>query len=165
MNGLYLAEMEKDAFYTLVKNFADKAGLYTDVDAALFRKAAELMQSRTKVLTDIATWNYFFSGDFTFDAKAVKKNLSAEGIWDALKELAAALNTLEDFQAAGIENVLRATEEKLTMKQFALNQPLRVALTGIAVGADMYATVEILGKEETQKRIARAIAELGENKA
>jgi hypothetical protein len=29
----------------------------------------------------------------------------------------------------------------------------------------MYATVEILGKEETAKRMARAIAELGENKA
>ena len=165
MNGLYLAEMEKDTFVTLVKNFADKAGLYTGVDGNLFRKAAELMQSRTKVLTDISTWGYFFSGDFEFDAKAVKKNLSQEGIWTALKELAAALADLSDFTAPAIENTLRATEEKLAMKQFALNQPLRVALTGIAVGADMYATVEILGKEETAKRMARAIAELGENKA
>ena len=165
MNGLYLAEMEKDTFVTLVKNFADKAGLYTNVDGALFRKAAELMQSRTKVLTDISSWGYFFSGDFEFDAKAVKKNLSQEGIWTALKELASALADLADFTAPAIENTLRATEEKLAMKQFALNQPLRVALTGIAVGADMYATVEILGKEETSKRMARAIAELGENKA
>ena len=123
------------------------------------------MQSRTKVLTDISTWGYFFSGDFEFDAKAVKKNLSQEGIWTALKELAATLADLSDFTAPAIENTLRATEEKLAMKQFALNQPLRVALTGIAVGADMYATVEILGKEETAKRMARAIAELGENKA
>ena len=161
MNGLYLAELAADDFVTLVRNFAEKQGLFPGVDETVFRKAALLMQSRTKTLTDIAAWGYFFRNDFEFDAKAVKKNLSRPELFPALAELKSVLASLTEFDAAHIETALRDVEAKLELKQFALNQPLRVALTGIAVGADMYETVVILGKEETLTRMDRAIAELG----
>ena len=158
MNGLYLADLPDADFAALVKSFADRRGWFAGVDPDLFRRTAALMHSRTKILTDVESWGYFFSADFTPDPKAVRKNLSAPGIWEALSELRARMEKMEDgaFTAGAAEALLRALEEERGMKQFALNQPLRVVVTGTAVGAGIYETVELLGRNETCSRILRA---------
>ena len=158
MNGLYLADLPEDDFAALVKNFAGHRGWFPNADDVLFRRVAALMHSRTKVLTDVETWSYFFSSDFTPDPKAARKNLSAPGIWDALSELCSRLEKMEagSFAAGTVETLLRTLEQERGMKQFALNQPLRVVLTGIAVGAGIYETAELLGQAETCSRIRRA---------
>ncbi len=160
MNGLYLAEMEKNTFADLVWDFAGREGLYAGVDRELFGKAAELMQSRTKVLTDIRAWYYFFTDEIVYDEKAVRKNLKAE-LLPGLASLADALEALEDFSAGNIEVCLRNTESAAGLRDFALNQPMRVAVTGSGVGADMYETAAILGKAETVKRIRKTLAHMG----
>ena len=158
MNGLYLADLPEDTFADLVKDFAGRRGWFPNADAALFRRVAALMHSRTKVLTDVEAWGYFFSPDFTPDPKAVRKNLSSPDIWSALSELRDRLGKMEEgsFNAPAVESLLRAFEQERGMKQFALNQPLRVVVTGTAVGAGIYETVELLGRDETCARILRA---------
>ena len=45
-----------------------------------------------------------------------------------------------------------------------LNQPVRVAVTGTTVGAGIYETMELLGKDRVQRRLAHAlgiIAQMG----
>ena len=158
MNGLYLADLPEPDFALLAKKFSDRRGWFRNVDDALFRRTAALMHSRTKVLSDVEFWGYFFSADFTPDPKAVRKNLSAPGIWDALSELRTRMEKREvsDFTAGSVETLLRVLEEERGLKQFALNQPLRVVVTGTAVGAGIYETVELLGRDETCSRILRA---------
>ena len=158
MNGLYLADLAEPDFADLVKGFAARRGWFQNTDDALFRRTAALMHSRTKVLTDVESWGYFFSPDFTPDPKAVRKNLSSPGIWDALSELRVRMEKTSDasFTAAAVESLLRTLEQERGLKQFALNQPLRVVITGTAVGAGIYETAEILGRSETCARILRA---------
>ena len=60
------------------------------------------------------------------------------------------------FTAGAVEVLLRAVEQERGLKQFALNQPLRVVITGTAVGAGIYETAELLGRAETCARILHA---------
>ena len=76
----------------------------------------------------------------------------------ALKALSERLAALPDFAAATVETAIRETESAFGIAQGKLNQPLRVALTGITVGAGVYETAEILGAASCVRRIGRALA-------
>ena len=80
------------------------------------------------------------------------KQFKDDSVKAALKELEGALAGC-DFTAAAIEAAIHATTEKLGMGQGKLNQPLRAAVTGVGVGAGIYETLELLGKDLSMKRL------------
>jgi glutamyl/glutaminyl-tRNA synthetase len=51
---------------------------------------------------------------------------------------------------------LNAQAEKAGLGHGKLNQPLRAAITGTGIGAGIYETAEILGREKTLARMATA---------
>ena len=53
---------------------------------------------------------------------------------------------------------LRELETADGLAQFALNQPVRVAVCGVTVGASIYETVECIGVKECARRIRGALA-------
>ena len=126
-------------------------------DRNLFRQVAALMQSRTKTYMDAQAWQYFFTEDFAIDSKAQGKFLKDDTVKTALKDLAGKFAGMTDFTAAEIEKTIRAVEESYGIAQGKLNQPLRIAVTGIPVGAGVYETAEILGKAACADRIGRTL--------
>ena len=157
MNGLYIAEMPQAEFEQAVWDFAARWEWRTNADRATFHKVAELMQSRTKTYMDAQTWSYFFSEEFEFDPKGFNKFMK-EDARAALTELAAILENMTGTAATDFEEAIRKAETAHTIAQGKLNQPLRICLTGITVGAGVYETAEILGKESCIRRIRRALA-------
>ena len=121
-----------------------------------FRATCALMQSRTHVFTDAKGWGYFFSEDFEYNEKAVKKCICKEGHEEAFRSV---LHRLEagDFTEESIEQAIRATEKDAGIKEGKLNQPMRVALTGSPMGAGIYETAAHLGRDRVTSRLRAVI--------
>jgi glutamyl-tRNA synthetase len=156
LNGLYMNDLPEDVF--LEKCRAALAG-QTWADAKgpdYFRKAALLMRSRTKLFTHCAAWRHFFSEEHETDVKASQKFLKAPPMPDALKKLAAKLAAHQIFDEKSIEDAIRATEAECGVQAGKMNQPLRLAVTGSSVGAGIYETMALLGKDTVVKRLEKA---------
>ena len=158
MNGMYLSEMPAEEFIRRSREFASRYPWYGGADGELFACVARLMQSRTKVFTDIDSWSYFFVRDYPCDAKASRKFLSDASFRSALERLAEELPRTDGGEGA-IESAIRRVESEFGIREGKLNQPLRVAVTGSTVGAGVYETVSLLGVSESSFRIHRALDE------
>ena len=70
-----------------------------------------------------------------------------------LEALAAGLEALDDCTVAATEAALRRTAENEQVAAGKLIHPMRLALTGVTVGAPLFDVVELLGKPATLRRL------------
>jgi len=70
--------------------------------------------------------------------------------------LAERLSTLTDFNAKTAEEVFRHLVAELGIEAGVLVHPVRVALTGRAVGPGLFDTMAVLGQEKTIRRLKEA---------
>ena len=106
--------------------------------------------------------SYFFTEDFEYDPKGFAKFMKEESARKALALLAEKLHSLGEAPSGEtIEKAIRESEEVFGIAQGKLNQPLRIALTGITVGAGVYETAEILQSASCVRRIRKALEAYG----
>ncbi len=153
MNGIYIAEMAFDKFVQYAVNFAGEF----NKDKNRFEQVARLMQSRTKQFGQVASWQYFFSEDFPIDEKNFKKQFASIEIRDALSFLAGEFRDCCDLTKAWIHNIISVAEEKFAVPHGKLFQPLRLAVSGMAGGAELDETIMLLGNARSAARIVRAL--------
>lgn len=160
LNSLYLAELPPAEFAARIRAFhGSRLDWLAGADEALFLQVCGLLQSRTTLLAQAADWKYFFVDRIDYDEKAVHKNLKKEGIRPALEQIRGALAACE-FSVSGVQQAIRAVESALGLGEGKLNQPIRVAVTGVTIGAGLYETLHVLGRERTLARLDRTLAEL-----
>lgn len=152
LNGQYLNEMPVAEFTILAAKTAPGAD-WNESHPAEFAAVAKIMQPRTKALTDIESWRYFFADEIEYDAKAVRKFVKGDAVLAAIKALAAEFAAMDDFSESAIEAVIHHAEAGHGIQEGKLNQPLRVAVTGVGVGAGIYETIAILGKNTVCRRL------------
>ena len=70
----------------------------------------------------------------------------------------AQLEGQDSFTEAAVESAFVQTMEKTGLKLGKIAQPVRVALTGKTVSPGIFEIIRVLGKEETLKRLAQAVA-------
>ena len=63
---------------------------------------------------------------------------------------------MEPFSADRIEATLRALAERLELSPRKAFQPIRVAVTGAKVSPGLFESLELLGKEESLRRLSVA---------
>ena len=78
-----------------------------------------------------------------------------------MTELAQVLQEVEDFSVEGQEPVVMKWVEEKGYKLGDVMNAFRLALVGIGKGPGMFDISAFLGKEETLRRLHRAISELG----
>lgn len=152
LNGQYIAEMALYDFIYLAREYAVLQEWGSEAEPEQFAAVAELMQTRTKKLTDVALWKHFFVELPDYDDKATAKELSRPGVVSALSELSQAVSGL-GWSAENLEECIHKITEKHGIRQGKLNQPLRLALTGSKVGAGIYETAILLGRDKVIKRL------------
>jgi glutamyl-tRNA synthetase len=158
MNGQYIAALPTDLFFSLAQAELCDADWASTASVDDLRIVAELMQSRTKLIPDVHSWEYFFVDDaaLEYDAKQVRKVLAKPGIADALVDARRRFTSV-DFTEAALEAEIAELAPANDFEPGKLNQPLRVAVTGCGFGAGIYETLAILGRERVNARLARAI--------
>ncbi|MEA2012717.1 MAG: glutamate--tRNA ligase family protein [Verrucomicrobiota bacterium] len=152
LNGQYIAEMNPEDFIDATFEKVSKLEWATEIDKKYLKKVALLLQSRTKLMTDINDWGYFFTDDIDYDEKDLNKIMHFKNIKESISDLQKELQEI-DFSEEILEKTINKIENKYDTQQGGLNYPLRIILTGIKKGAGIYETMNVLGKDKVLQRL------------
>ncbi|WP_288855736.1 glutamate--tRNA ligase [uncultured Corynebacterium sp.] len=141
--------------------FTEYTDFPADYDDAKFTIAADLVQTRIKVLSDAYDLLKFLiipDDKLELDSKSAKKNLKEDAV-QPLEVGIAALEGIEDWTTANIEAALsKALIEDLELKPRKAYGALRVGMSGQQVSPPLFESMELLGKESTIARLKAALA-------
>ena len=157
LNGQYMAELPLETFLAGAQAVATAQPWGASLAPERFAAVARLLQSRTKLFTDVAAWGYFFVDLPEYDLKAVEKHLCRPGVPEALEALAEALPEADFSSPIAIEATIAGVSAGWGIEPGRLNQPIRVAVTGCTVGAGVYETLSVLGLEAVRYRLKHAL--------
>jgi glutamyl-tRNA synthetase len=122
-------------------------------------KIISLMKERASFVKDIyEQGKFFFEAPSEFDEKAVKKAWNEETA-SILKELSEKLNPTE-FKSDVLKEEIHHFVEEKGLGFGKVMMPLRLALVGELKGPDVPDLLEILGREESLRRISAAVENL-----
>jgi glutamyl-tRNA synthetase len=114
---------------------------------------------RLKLFSDILQYATFFTKlDPPYDMAAVKKRVQKPGVPEALREFAKGLAGVQPFAPGKLEEALRTFCEQRGLKPGDMIHALRVATTGVTIGPGVFDCLDLLGREETLRRIGVALA-------
>ncbi|MFD3813359.1 glutamate--tRNA ligase [Rhodococcus sp. NPDC058639] len=165
INAEHIRMLEPADFANRLKTFLVEHGhLAADVDDTVFRKAADLVQTRIVVLSDawdLLKFLFVDESDFVLDEAAAAKNLKEEAA-PVLDAALTALDGLDDWSTEAIEEALKtALIDDLGLKPRKAFAPVRVAVTGSHISPPLYESMELLGRERTLDRMRAARAVVG----
>ena len=119
------------------------------------------LQERAKTMLELADGAvFYYKADFAYDEKGAAKFFHAETP-ALLENLVAKLEALEGFSMESIEGVFKQICEEKGIKLGQIGPAVRLALSGTTASPGIYEMIEVLGKDETRKRLERAIASIG----
>ena len=155
--------------YMLKKSNEEVANLFAPivanngVDETMERitQVVAMMKDRVNFVKEL--WplcSFFFIAPTEYDEKTVKKRWKADSA-KVMGELADVLEGIDDFSVEGQEPVVMKWIEEKGYKLGDVMNAFRLTLVGIGKGPGMFDISAFLGKEETLKRMRKAIEVLG----
>ncbi|HSJ14376.1 MAG TPA: glutamate--tRNA ligase [Longimicrobiales bacterium] len=141
------------------------AGLATaeqlDRERAWFRRVIDLLKVRARNMDDIVLQaRPYFDDEIAYDEEAVARHWKDAATAERLEALRAGFATLDTWEEAALEEVLRKRAEELGIGAGKLIHPLRVALTGMAVSPGIFEVAAVMGRARVEARLAAAVARL-----
>jgi glutamyl-tRNA synthetase len=134
----------------------DREGIQAGNDAQL-EQIVIVQRERAKTVREMALNSvFFFQAPTTYDEKAVRKHVTPEALTLlslAVQELA----QLRDWSATAIHELISGFSAARGISLGKLAQPMRLAVCGGTVSPPIDATLAILGKLESESRLARAL--------
>ncbi len=124
----------------------------------MFRAMAPLVQTRVAVMAEVVPMvDFLFLAEPPIDEQSFSKTFSAESAVTTLNDIAVAFESIE-WTAERIKVAVEAVGERHGIKLGKMQAPLRVAVTGRTVGPPLFEPIELLGRDETLRRIRSAIS-------
>ena len=160
MNGEYLKAMEDDKFYQLALPYL-KEVIKKELD---LRKIAALVKTRIETLVDIKGIIDFFEELPDYDTLMYthkKMKTDGESSLRVLQELLPRFEELTDYSETAIEHLIMSYIGEKGIKNGQGLWPIRTAVSGKqSTPGGAYEIMNILGKEESLRRIRIAIEKL-----
>ncbi|MFW5792771.1 MAG: glutamate--tRNA ligase [Bacteroidota bacterium] len=154
-NHQYLIKKSDEEIADKFQATLKSKGLETDNEKLV--KIISLVKDRVSFIHEI--WDqasFFFIAPKYYDEKIIKKKWK-ENTGEILNNVIKELQDIKDFSVASIDKVLHDFMEKNEVPAGQLMIGLRVSLVGEGKGPDIKEIMTVLGKEETIKRIKKAI--------
>jgi glutamyl-tRNA synthetase len=153
-NHQYLQKQSDEELAKIFSSILNEKGISIENNKLI--KIVSLIKERANFVSDF--WelaDYFFVAPSSYDEKA-SKNWKEETP-HLMQNVTVFLKSIEDFNSANIETILKdwMTGNKIGMGK--VMQPLRLSLVGALKGPHLFDIIEMIGKEETVKRIEKAI--------
>lgn len=162
MNGEYIKAMDFDKFYEMAEPYLKQA-LTKNFD---LKKIANMVKTRIEVFPDIPALVDFFEALPEYDPEMYthkKMKTNSETSLQVLKDMLPILEAQEDYGNDGLYATLCKYVEEKGVKNGYVMWPIRTAVSGKQMTpAGATEIMEIIGKDETLKRIRKGI-ELLEN--
>lgn len=133
------------------------------IDATMeqVEQVTAMMKDRVNFVSEL--WplcSFFFIAPEQYDEKTVKKRWK-ENSAEVMTELAGVLEGISDFSIEGQEPVVMAWIQEKEYKLGDVMNAFRLCLVGEGKGPGMFDISAFLGKDETLKRIRKAVEVLG----
>jgi glutamyl/glutaminyl-tRNA synthetase len=168
LDGLYIREKSIEKLTELCVPYLKKAGLLVEghFTQNKLQEIVEVSRTRMKKLSEIVELaDFFFPETLTIDLEMLKwQQMTKEDIKDSLLFSEKTLSESKKWELSQLETEMFSASEKFNLQKSYpeknkgyLLWPLRVALSGKKMSPSPFEIVYILGKEETLKRLNRAI--------
>ena len=128
-------------------------------DLSYVQKIVSLVKERANFVSDF--WelsDYFFVAPTYYDEKGAKN--WKEETPNLMQQLISVLENIGDFTSVNIETIVKDWMTKNEIGMGKVMQPFRLSLVGALKGPHLFDIVELIGKDETIKRLEKAIATL-----
>jgi glutamyl-tRNA synthetase len=147
LNGMHLRALSPDEYADeLVKYLRDEG---YDWDETLVRRAAPIVQEKIERFGQFPDFAGFLFREI--DPQSLPTG-GAPVVTAAQEEL----ERVEPFAAAEIEAALRGLAERLELSPRKAFEPIRIAVTGSKISPGLFESLELLGKDETRRRLSAA---------
>ncbi len=166
-NGQWIRKWPLEQFRDAIGAQLQSAGLIDDAFIAekgdWLTHFARVTQERVAKLPEIVEYARCFfiesAKDIEYEEKGYRKYFGKE---DALDNLKISMDVLQstaeaDFVGAPLGDAYQERADALHIKLAALVHPTRLAVTGSTVGAPLFDTLELIGKDECLARLEQAI--------
>jgi glutamyl-tRNA synthetase len=156
--------LQKQSDESLAKNFKkelekNSTSTALSVTDDKLIKIVSLIKERANFVSEF--WemsDFFFVAPKSYDEKAVKN--WKEETPNLMQQLISVLENIGDFTSVNIETIVKDWMTKNEIGMGKVMQPFRLSLVGALKGPHLFDIVELIGKEETIKRLEKAIASL-----
>ncbi len=160
MNGEYIKKMDNERYYELALPYIREV-VHKELD---LYKIADLVKTRIETFLDIKDMIDFFEEIPDYDTAMYihkKMKTNEELSLSILQEQLPLLEGLKDYSIAGIEAVIMGYIKEKGIKNGTGLWPIRTAVSGKqSTPGGAYEIMNIIGKEESLRRIKLAIAKL-----
>ncbi len=158
MNGEYIKAMDPEKFYEMAKPYIQQT-IHRDLD---LRKIAGMVQTRIEYFPDIAPLIDFFEKVPEYDPSMYrhkKMKTTEESSLTVMKEVLPVLEAQDNYTNDALYERLLAFAQEKGYKNGQVMWPIRTALSGKQMTpAGATEILEVLGKEESIRRIQNGIA-------
>jgi len=158
-NHQYIQKRDNRDLATMFMPVLESHGIHTEVEYV--EKIVGMMKERVNFVPDL--WGqtyYFFVAPTVYDEKTRAKRWKADSAI-LLTELIEVLREREPFDIEGTEEYVKRWIEQKGYHLGNIMNAVRLALVGEGIGPQIFHITEAIGKEETIRRIQRAIDILG----
>jgi glutamyl-tRNA synthetase len=146
MNGVYLRALPPEEYAEELVRFLEDSGY--DWDEERVRRAAPIVQEKIERFGQFPDFAGFLFREVEPDAALLD---GGAPVVSAARE---ELERVEPFAAPEIEAALRGLAERLELSPRKAFEPIRIAVTGSKVSPGLFESLELLGKEETLRRLS-----------
>ena len=150
----YLQKMNEADLIEQFRSLLTKKNISTDTP---LKKIVPLLKERATFVNDL--WDqgsFFFEAPAVYDEKASAKAFKS-GTKEILEQVYGLLSNTEDFSTSLISKIVKDWISESELGFGAVMMPLRLSLVGEMKGPDVFEIASILGKEESLRRIRKAI--------
>ena len=165
MNMAYLLELPAERFVALAREYFQRHAAAQTTNAALaandtyFRAVMLLSQPKVKGIEELPAYTaYFFTEDFSIDAKVRDKVMGKGDPRTRLRELREALPALDFASDSAIEEGIKALAAKNNLGFGDYQSIARLALSGTNVGPSITGMMRVMGRERVRRRFERMLA-------
>ena len=160
-NGEYIRKMPLSDFVDAANNILTSEAATWPAERykpEVFAAMAPLVQTRVAVMAEVVDMvDFLFMAEPPIDDAAFTKAFSADFAIPTLTQIATAFETIE-WNAESIKQAVEAVGTEHEVKLGKLQGPLRIAITGRSVGPPLFEPIELLGRDESLRRIRAALS-------
>ncbi len=133
---------------------------YGAIEATYLERAIELMRERLSFEKDLLEESYLFADPTSYDEGACKKRWK-ENSSPLLVDFANELSGLDSWDRNALETALKTFIADREVGMGAIMFPVRMTLTGMGSGPDLYGMMELFGREVVVRRLTAGASTLG----
>jgi len=158
LNAHYIKTGDLDRLAGLLLPFLAERGVDPAAGGPKLSAVVKTLQERAKTMLEMADGAvFYYTPVLSYDAEAVSKHVKPETS-GYLQKLAEELRSLAEFNHEAIEEAFKSVCSELGIKMGQIGPAVRIALSGGTVSPSIYEVMEVLGREETCRRLDLALA-------